>query len=346
MPVSAKSKEFKLLLVGNPDPVHVGAHLKTAAKELSINCMLADIRNADRGSELRRKIHWRLFGHRPTGMRRFNEEVFEACREFLPNCLIATGLVPLTEATLRRIGQLGIRRGNYLTDDPWNPAHKCRWFLGALTQYDVIYTPRTENIRDLQAHGCREVSYVPFAYSPKVHYAEDSLEESIDLAFVGGADPDRVSIIRELLYAGIKVSLYGGYWDRFTATRSSACGMATPEMARRIASAAKVSLCLVRRANRDQSCMRTFELPAMEACILAEETEEHRQFYGPDGEVAHYFSNSHQMTQKVKWLLSNPQIRARTRANAAAWVVHSRHTYADRLNAMLANVDRAVGALV
>jgi hypothetical protein len=345
MPLSAKSKEFKLLLVGIPDPVHVGAHLKTAAKELSINCMLADIRNADRGSELRRKIHWRLFGHRPTGMRRFNDEVFETCRAFLPNYLIATGLVPLTQETLRRIGQLGIQRGNYLTDDPWNPAHKCRWFLNALTQYDVVYTPRTENVRDLQAHGCSHVLYVPFAYAPQIHYLEDSLEESIDLAFIGGADSDRVPMISELLNAGIKVSLYGGYWDRFTATKSFACGMATAEMARRIASFAKVSLCLVRRANRDQSCMRTFELPAMGACIVAEDTEEHRRFYGPDGEVVHYFSNSDQMVQKVKWLLSNPQIRARMRANAAAWVVQNRHTYADRLNAMLANVDLAAEAV-
>jgi spore maturation protein CgeB len=121
--------------------------------------------------------------------------------------------------------------------------------------------------------------------------------------------------------------------------------MATPEMVRRIASAAKVSLCLVRRANRDQSCMRTFELPAMGACIVAQDTEEHRTFYGPDGEVAHYFSNSDQMIEKVRWLLSNPQIRARTRANAATWVAQNRHTYADRLNAMLASVDRAAEAV-
>ena len=41
---------------------------------------------------------------------------------------------------LGAIGRLGIERINFLTDDPWNPAHHAPWFMKALPEYDEVFT--------------------------------------------------------------------------------------------------------------------------------------------------------------------------------------------------------------
>ena len=52
--------------------------------------------------------------------------------------------------------------------------------------------------------------------------------------------------------------------------------------------------------------MRTFEVPAMRgACMLVENTKEHMDIFGREGESVVYFRNIEEMTQKVKYLLEN-----------------------------------------
>ena len=54
--------------------------------------------------------------------------------------------------------------------------------------------------------------------------------------------------------------------------------------------AAKVNLCLVRRAKRDGHVMRSFEIAAVGGCMLAQDTDEHREIFGPEGEAVRLFS--------------------------------------------------------
>jgi hypothetical protein len=52
---------------------------------------------------------------------------------------------------------MGIKRFNFLTDDPFNRAHYAPWFLKALPDYDVVFSPRRANIQDLLNAGCPRV---------------------------------------------------------------------------------------------------------------------------------------------------------------------------------------------
>jgi spore maturation protein CgeB len=186
------------------------------------------------------------------------------------------------------------------------------------------------------------VSYLPFAYAPHVHYCDPphafQTEEvfSADVAFAGGADPDRVSLIGALIHGGFKIALYGGYWDRYAETRQAARGHASLETVRKAIGAAKVALCLVRRANRDGNSMRSFEVAAMGACMLAEYTEEHRKILGDDGEAVVYFRSSAQMLERLQWLLAHDDERRRLGAAVRARITTGRNTYRDRLETMLA----------
>jgi hypothetical protein len=158
----------------------------------------------------------------------------------------------------------------------------------------------------------------------------------VDVLFAGGADADRLPYARALLGAGLKVALYGGYWDRHADLGPHWRGHADLATLCRVTPAAKLVLCLVRRANRDGHAMRSFEAPAMGGCLLMEDTEEHRELFGAEGECVVYFRDADEMVAKAKALLPRAEERARLAAAAHQRICSGGHTYADRLRTMLA----------
>jgi spore maturation protein CgeB len=162
-----------------------------------------------------------------------------------------------------------------------------------------------------------------------------------DIVFAGGADKDRLPLVTALIREQFDVALYGGYWDRYLVTRRFALGHADPATLRKAVAGAKVSLCLVRRANRDGSAMRTFEFAAMGGCMLAEYTEEHREILGEDGEAVVYFRSSEEMIARLRWLLSHHSERSRLAGAVRTRITNGRNTYKDRLETMLATTATA-----
>lgn len=331
----------KILLVGNPDVVHVGAHLHEAAKRLGLGVRFFDTNNAFAGPVWLRRFHWWLRGHRPLRLREFSQQVVQACREFQPRWVLSTGLAPIEDWALTAIGKIGVQRLNYLTDDPFNPVHRTSWFMKALPIYDHVFSPRKANLEDLRQLGCANVSYLPFAYAPRVHFPEppttvvEREQWTADLVFAGGADRDRVPYMAALIGAGFHVVLYGGYWERYRATKAHGRGLANPAALRKALGGAKVVLCLVRRANRDGHVMRTFEVPAVGACMLTEDTEEHREIFGAEGKTVVYFRTTDEMLKKLRWLLAHEEERQRLARAAHELIINGGNTYQDRLLAML-----------
>jgi hypothetical protein len=335
-----------VLLVGNPDPTHVGAHFLASATEVGVSMRLCDVREAYRGAAWRRRLAWWAQGRRPAALRAFGERVVTAARETRPDVMLTTGLAPLGRRALEAVGALGIQRANYLTDDPWNPAHRAPGFLEALRQYDAVFSPRRSTLRDLEALGGPAVHYLPFAYSPREHYpaapldADDRARYDADLAFAGGADRDRVDVVAALLAGGLRVAVYGGYWDRFGETRASARGHVDAAGLRKAIAGARVSLCLVRRANRDGQAMRTYEVAAMGGCMLVERTVEHEALFGADGDAVVYFNSTAEAVDRARDLVAHPETRLRLSGRARALVTGGQHTYGDRLRTLLHAVDR------
>lgn len=334
-----------IVIVGNPDEVHVGRHLLRAAGEAGVEASLCDTNRAYAGAKLRRAFNWRLRGRRPANLDAFSAEVVAACQRQQPGGLISTGLAPLTGDALRQIGRLGIRRLNFLTDDPWNDAHYAPWFMDAVTEYDAVFTPRTANVDDLHAAGCRRVSYLPFAYAPDIHFSDPPATESerlrfdSDVVFAGGADRDRIAWMAPLIAAGFRVALYGGYWDRYPETRAAARGMATAETLRKAIGGSAIALALVRRANRDGHSMRSFEVPAIGACMLVEDTAEHRQIFGGPRCAVEYISAPEAAVERVGALLRDRREQQRLKDRAHSLITSGRHTWADRLRAMLEEAE-------
>lgn len=330
--------EIRLLIVGNPEPIHIGAHLLEAARELSVQVDLCDVRPAYRASWPLRQVSWRLRGHRPAGLAAFNRALLEQVTRFEPTHVLATGIAPLTVETLRTLHEQRITTLNYLTDDPCSPRQRADWFLRGLNQYSALFTPRRANMDDLRTAGCARIEYLPFAYNPNAHFPSSGVPEQelvCDVMFAGGADADRVPYLAACIRAGMDVHLYGGYWGRYAATRGSARGHADMDLVRRAVLNARVCLNLVRRSNRDDHVMRTFELAAMGGCILTEDTAEHRRLFGEEGNAVLYFGGVQEMLDKAHRLLAQPAERERLAAAAHAIVTAGQNTYRDRLEKML-----------
>lgn len=331
----------KLLIVGNPEQTHVGAHLRNAARDLELKVKLSDTRKAGSSSILLTKFNWWMRGHRPPNLRKFSRQVVQLCREFSPSWILSTGLAPIEAWALKEIAELRVSRLNFLTDDPWNPVHRAPWFMKSLSLYDHVFSPRRANLDDLRGLGISQVSYLPFAYAPEIHFrepfatGEEEMPRSSDVVFAGGADSDRVPIFAELIHAGFNVALYGSYWDRFKETREHARGNADPQMLRKAVAGAKVAVCLVRRANRDGHAMRTFEVPALGACMLVEDTEEHREIFGEENSTVLYFRQLDELFEKLRWLLVHSEERNRLAISAHTLIVTGCNTYRDRLVSML-----------
>lgn len=335
-----------LVIVGYPQDYHIGAHLRNAAAQLGLSVSLIDPTQAFQAPWVLRQINWHLRERRPTYLENFNQHVVEQCRELEPDYLLVTGLLPVTESTIRNTRSQGTICANYLTDDLWNPVHYSRRHIAALSAYDIVFSPRKANLDDLKAIGC-SASYMPFAYEPSIHFpsnAQDTIPDGdfdCDIMFYGGADRDRVPIMKSILDAGFALRLYGGYWDKLRTTRVASRGHVMGAELRQAVAGARVCLCLVRRANRDGHVMRTFEVPAMGGCMLTEDTTEHRDLLGPEGENVLYFKSTTELIDKTKRLLGDNELRRKLSQNAYNHVVLNRNTYYDRLVQMFDRIRSA-----
>ena len=332
----------RMLIAGGMGGTNVGESLLRAAVSLGIHAELVNTRDAYTGNRIWRWLNWYLRDKRPANQREFEQKLLRACDSHKPEVLLTTGLAPLSKPVLAQIRQRGTRCINYLTDDPWNPAHRAGWFLQALPLYDLVCTPRKAMIEDLRSVGCQHIRYVPFAYDESLFFAPAAADVAAanavpasDVMFAGGADPDRVPYMRALIDAGFDLALYGDYWTRHPAVSAIARGIADVATVRVAIVKAKVSLCLVRRANRDGNCMRTFEVPAVGGCMLVEDTAEHREIFGEEGINVLYFNDLASMIDKTRQLCSDDTLRQRLAGNCHRLMQTGGHTYRDRLLSML-----------
>lgn len=330
---------MKLLIIGYRQPGQMGSYLASAAENLGLNYQILDAGRAETSSRIVQSVYWRLRGKRPVNLASFEANVLRVCEETKPTVALTTGCrAPLDGWHIEEMRKLGIRVINYSTDDPWNPVLHAPWFITALPSYDVVFTPRRANLAEFYRCGVRAVHYLPFAYDPLVHrpWPENiATARPSDVLFVGGCDAERLPLISALAKSGLKLALFGGYWNRHFETREYWRGIADQDTIRAASAAAAICLCLVRRANRDDHVMRSFEAAAIGGCILAEDTPDHRELFGPEDYAARYFKTIEDMVRQAKVLQSDAGLRRRLSLGLRERMVVRSDTYADRLEAML-----------
>jgi spore maturation protein CgeB len=330
----------RVTIIGNRGGTNIGGSFERAAMQLRLDLQVIESREAMEAPPWLRRFNWHFRGKRPTLLNRFSNQVVESCLRHRSEALVVTGISGPNAAALRQLRRAGIRVGNYLTDDPWNQMHRAPWFFKALPNYFAVFSPRRANLRDLEDVGCRRASYLPFAYDPELHFSEAPSNDeraalATDVLFAGGADKDRIPVCSAIAESGLSLAIYGDYWDRHAVTQPFYRGYADLAMLRRATAGAAVCLCLTRKANRDGHTMRSYEIPAMRSVILAEETDDHREMFGDEGDCALFFRDTSEMADKAKWLLGHQGEGRQMADRAHARITGRKNTYRDRLETIL-----------
>ena len=338
-----------IMVVGGALETNVGLSLHEAASTLGIASELIDTLPAFSGPKLLRTLNWRFNDRRPVRLDEFSNFVVERCRKTRPEILISTGIAPLTSNALQQLSDLNVVLANFQTDDPWNTAHSSKWYLKALARYHYIFSPRTASLPQLHSATSAIVSYLPFGYDRRLFYPETDATALMktprcDVVFAGGADKDRLAAVESLAKSGLSLGLYGGYWGKHDFARPFYRGMASAATLRSAHANSRVAIGAVRRANRDGNSMRTFELAAMGCCCVMEDTVDHLELFGKEGDAVLYFDSPESLVAKCRSLCDDDNARS-TMAARVRELISIGHSYEDRLREMLAKIKSPVSAL-
>ena len=285
------------------------------------------------------RIADRVAGRPLSGYQRLNRALVENAAAFLPDLiLIGKGrwFTPAVIEAARKVS--GATLVNWATDDPFNRADNSRELVKSIPLYDLYVCTKKDIMSDVRRAGCANVEYVRFGYKPEVHFPEAPATDeerdrfACDVMFVGGRDAHRVKYFETLVRAmpDVKLLLYGAYWERDRALRPYARGFAVARDYRLAVGGAKIAVNLVRRANRDDHVMRTFEIPACGAFMLTERSSTHEELFREDHEAA-FFGSPNEFVAKVSSYLGRDQDRAGVAAAGHRKITQGRHTYGDRL---------------
>ena len=227
---------------------------------------------------------------------------------------------------------------NYATDDPFNRRTGTPELIRGIPFYDLYASTKRAVIPDLKRAGARSVRFMRFGYKSSVHFldlpvtASEQKRFAADVAFVGEGDADRLPFMRALSEAipNLNLALYGGLWNRQKRLRRYFRGSVRGRDFRMALSGAKIVVNLVRRENRDDHVMRTFEGPACGAFMLNERTDTHLEHF-KEGREAAYFESSTELVEKVRHYLVHQSERERIRQAGHLRTITGRHSYRDRL---------------
>lgn len=326
---------MRVLLLGGRGGTALGDSFDRAMTRLGHDSRLLDTASAY-GRGVMQSLLWRVADRRPAHRPAFEQRFLAATEEFAPDLVVAAGLPPVSAAVLQRVSRAGIETACFLSDDPWNAAHRSRWGLAALAHFGRVYTPRTANVAQLEAIMPGRVTRLPFGYDDELfHPVPNDPGLSSDVLFVGTCDEDRLPFFRALRSSDVRLRVYGRYYDRWPETRGVSDGQADAATLRAATCSAKVNLCLVRHGNHDGHVMRTFEMAACGACMLVEGTDEHRALLGPDGECVRYFHTPDEMSDRLRELLRDDAQRRELGSRVLERIAQGRHTYVDRVRTML-----------
>ena len=337
-----------MLLVDTTLYAPVSPFFVAGAGELGYQSLLVDEAPYLRPLEtsMLHKVGYRLLHRRPLTRWRYNQALMIAARRFRPDIVVAVKGAYIMPATLRRIKKAtGATLINYATDDPFNRANSTPDLVAGIPAYDIYACTKRAIMNDVKRAGGRTVVPTMFGYQPSVHFPETPATPAgirrftSDVVFAGGADRDRLRDLEPLLAAGgLSLAFYGGYWERDPRFRPHARGFVSGREYRLALGGARIALCFVRRANRDGHVMRSFEIPACGAFMLAERTAEHLAVFREDEEAA-FFGSPQELVDKVRYYLAHDEARQRIAQAGYARVTTGRHTYCDRLRELVETAE-------
>lgn len=216
------------------------------------------------------------------------------------------------------------------------------YYTLGIKYYNLIVTQKSYNIKELKSLGAKRVLFQNKAYSKDIHKPQKCNKDfKLDVVFIGFPEKDRNEHIKYLIDNKIKVNIFGypHIWKKkkynmihknIYINNKHLIGI---EYAK-VLSCSKISLCFLRKANRDLQTSRSIEIPACGGFMIAERTDEHKELFEEDKEAV-YFNTKEELLEKVKYYLEHKEERKQIAKAGYERTRNSGYSYDDRVEEIL-----------
>ena len=251
-----------------------------------------------------------------------NRRLVAEALAFQPDVFFAyngTHVLPSTVDRIKRLRPQTLLAG-YSNDNPFSESAApllWRHFIRAIPYYDVHFVYRHGNIEDIRRHGGGHAHLLRSYYVPETDFRVElgPGDEAFrsDVLFAGHYEPDwRIDCLEEVARLGVNFKLFGGTWylaERSLATQSPLRPFLPVQPLvradyRKAISGAKIALCFLSKVNGDTYTRRSFEIPAMQAFMLSEYTDDLASLFR-EGEEAEFFRSKEELLDKIRYYLQH-----------------------------------------
>jgi spore maturation protein CgeB len=302
---------------------------------------------------------------------RLNARVLAAADSFRPQLVWAEKQEYLRADTIRQMGAKGAITLHYNPDPYYSLSWKrTRLADESVSAYDVLVVTKRYELDEYRKHASGSVIYSPLGYdsighAPPATRVENSREKVV---FVGGWEPRRERLLSAASELTDDVAVWGYGWNiaqrsRINPLRALRLGRLTPgrsvylgaprsrltqairagegsngeiyeDRYSAVVAGSRIAFGFLRELNPDQHTTRSFEIPAIGGFMLADRTEDHREFF-EEGKEAEYFSSDDEFREKVQFYLNNESARMRIACAGHRRCLKSGYSYDDRIRAVL-----------
>jgi|APSaa5957512535_1039671.scaffolds.fasta_scaffold68574_2 spore maturation protein CgeB len=279
-----------------------------------------------------------------------NNQVVEYCKNNNPDFIFIVKGNQIKPSTLRKIknNNIQVKIISWSQDDMYAKHNRSYYYKWGLKYYDLVVTQKSYNCNpdELPKLGAKEILFQNKAYLPEIHKPCidcSPIKTRHDVLFIGSAEIERFESMLFLAKNGIQVDVYGSGWNK-ECYRSKAHknlifhyeNLINDDYSNAI-SCSKISLCFLRKMNRDLQTSRSVEIPACGGFMLAERTFEQKKMF-IEGEEADFFSNNEELLKKVNIYLGSSNRRRIISNNGRNRCLKSGYSYQDRVNEIMGTI--------
>ena len=309
---------MKILIVTNTNNKKINHIVDSFYKntDLEINTLHQSLTNSKGLVSILEKIFYKL--KLPLDIDNINKRLINEVKHFNPEVLFIIKGNLIKPSTLRSIKNINpnIILISWSLDDMYASHNRSLYYKNGLNLYDHVFTTKSYNVSELKSLGAKKVHFIYQAFSNKYHIPCKQCENSkyqFDVLFIGTAEKERIDSLNYLAQNGIKINIYGGGWNKVNKTTLhnnlviNEYDLIGSDYADAI-SCSKISLCFLRKINRDLHTSRSIEIPACKGFMIAERTNEHLSLF-KEGIEAEFFTSNEELLKKVNYYLLNEEKR-------------------------------------